>query len=163
MNNLNVHTSSSLSRLAGALAQTLSERPAAPLARETIVTLSTGMGRWLSMELAVAQGVCAGIDFRFPNNTLDACFRALIPGIPESSPFALDTMTWRIASLLPASLHLPAFAGIAAYLGDQGDDRRLLQLASNLADTFDQYTIYPPALIRQRDNGSADQSQPDPP
>lgn len=159
MNNLNVHTSSSLTSLAKALAQTLSERPAAPLARETVVTLSTGMGRWLSMELAAAQGVCAGIDFRFPNDTLDACFRALIPGIPVSSPFALDTMTWRLAALLPTVLHLPSFAGIAAYLGDQGDDRRLLQLARKLADTFDQYTIFRPELIQEWDKGRDDQWQ----
>src|SRR6185369_10245880 len=110
MNTLHVHTCSSLTRLSASLAHTLSEKPAPPLARETIVTLSTGMGRWLSMELAAIQGVCAGIDFCFPNDNLDSCFRAVIPGIPETSPFARDTMTWRIAALLPSHLHLPAFS-----------------------------------------------------
>lgn len=153
MNTLHVHTSSSLTRLSASLAHTLSEKPAPPLARETIVTLSTGMGRWLSMELAAIQGVCAGIDFCFPNDTLDACFRAVIPGIPETSPFARDTMTWRIAVLLPSHLHLPAFSTLAAYLGDQSDDRRLLQLARTLADTFDQYTIFRPQMILEWDNG----------
>jgi exodeoxyribonuclease V gamma subunit len=159
MNSMNVYTSSSLVRLSARLAQTLSDQPAAPLARETIVTLSNGMGRWLSMELAAAQGVCAGIDFCFPNDTLDTCFRAVIPDIPESSPFARDTMTWRIAALLPPLLHLPAFTTLRAYLGDRSDDRRLLQLSRTLADTFDQYTIFRPQMILEWDKGKEDDWQ----
>jgi hypothetical protein len=53
-----------------------------------VVVLSNGMGRWLSMELAATSGVSAGMEFSFPNDTLDACFRSVIPGLPESSPFA---------------------------------------------------------------------------
>jgi len=148
-----VHTSSSLTRLSAALAETLALNPAPPLVRETVVVLSNGMGRWLSMELAAARGVCVGLDFRFPNDTLDICFRAAIPGIPEESPFALETMTWRIAALLPAHLDRPGFESIAAYLGGRGDDRRLLQLSRTLADTFDQYTIFRPQTILQWDKG----------
>jgi exodeoxyribonuclease V gamma subunit len=142
-----------LTRLSAALARKLSENPAPPLARETVVVLSNGMGRWLSMELAAARGVCAGLDFRFPNDTLDIFFRAALPGIPEASPFALDTMAWRIAGLLPAHLDLPGFESISAYLGDRSDDRRLLQLSRTLADTFDQYTIFRPQTILQWDKG----------
>jgi exodeoxyribonuclease V gamma subunit len=149
-----VHTSSSLTRLSAALAGTLAENPALPLGRETVVVLSNGMGRWLSMELAAARGVCAGLDFRFPNDTLDSFFRAALAGIPESSPFALETMTWRIAALLPAHLDRPGFESIAAYLGDRSDDRRLLQLARTLADTFDQYTIFRPQTILRWDKGA---------
>jgi exodeoxyribonuclease V gamma subunit len=153
MGTFTVHTSSSLTRLSAALAGALAENPAPPLDRETVVVLSNGMGRWLSMELAAARGVCAGLDFRFPNDTLDFFFRAAMPGIPESSPFALETMTWRIAALLPAHLDRPGFESIAAYLGDRSDDRRLLQLARTLADTFDQYTIFRPQSILQWDKG----------
>jgi exodeoxyribonuclease V gamma subunit len=148
-----VHTSSSLTRLSSALAGTLAKDPAPPLARETVVVLSNGMGRWLSMELAAARGICAGLDFRFPNDTLDLFFRSVLPDIPESSPYALDTMAWRIAALLPAHLGHPGFESIAAYLGDRGDDRRLLQFARTLADTFDQYTIFRPQTVLQWDQG----------
>jgi exodeoxyribonuclease V gamma subunit len=154
MPSFTVHTSSSLTRLCAALAGALAENPAPPLGRETVVVLSNGMGRWLSMELAAARGVCAGLDFRFPNDTLDIYFRAALPGIPESSPFALETMTWRIAALLPAHLDRPRFASIAAYLGDRSDDRRLLQLARTLADTFDQYTIFRPQTVLRWDTGA---------
>ncbi|MBL0226278.1 MAG: exodeoxyribonuclease V subunit gamma [Geobacteraceae bacterium] len=148
-----VHTSSSLTRLSAELAGTLAGHPAAPLARETVVVLSNGMGRWLSMELAAARGVCAGLDFRFPNDTLDLFFRAVVPGIPESSPFALDTLAWRIAALLPGYRDRPGFEQIASYLGDRSDDRRLLQFSRTLADTFDQYTIFRPQTIQQWDRG----------
>ncbi|MBK5276999.1 MAG: exodeoxyribonuclease V subunit gamma [Desulfuromonadales bacterium] len=148
-----VHTSSSLTRLAAALAGTLAADPAPPLVREPVVVLSNGMGRWLSMELAATDGVSAGMEFSFPNDTLDACFRSMIPGLPESSPFTLDTMAWRIAALLPAHLQRPGFESIAGYLGDRGDDRRLLQLSRKLADTFDQYTIFRPQMVLGWDNG----------
>ncbi len=159
MNAITIQTSTSLTRLAAAMAGTFSASPLPPLTHETVVTLSTGMGRWLSMELATHLGVCSGVDFRFPNDTIDACFRAVIPDIPESSPFALDTMTWRIASLLPGLLDLPAFAPLAGYLSDRSDDRRLLQLSRTLADTFDQYTIYRPEMILAWDRGSSNDWQ----
>jgi len=148
-----VHTSSSLTNLSSALATVLMKEPAPPLVRETVVVLSNGMARWLSIELAAAQGVCAGLDFRFPNDTLDLFFRAALPGLPSKSPFALETMTWRIAALLPVYLDRPGFENISVYLGDRSDDRRLLQLSRTLADTFDQYTIFRPQTILQWDKG----------
>jgi len=159
MNTITVQTSTSLTRLSAAMAGTFSASPLPPLSHETVVTLSTGMGRWLSMELATHLGVCSGVDFRFPNDTIDGCFRAVLPDLPESSPFALDTMTWRIASLLPGLLQLPPFAALAGYLGDRSDDRRLLQLSRTLADTFDQYTIYRPEMILAWDRGSSNDWQ----
>jgi exodeoxyribonuclease V gamma subunit len=156
---MNVHTSNSQLRLSAALGRTLLEKPAPPLARETVVTLSTGMGRWLSMELASSLGVFAGVDFRFPNDTIDSCFRSVIPRIPSVSPFARDTMTWRIASLLPTFREDAGFSVITSYLGDAGDDRRLLQLSLTLADTFDQYTIYRPQMILDWDKGKDDSWQ----
>jgi len=155
-----VHTSSSLTVLSAELARTLADTPTAPLVSDTVVVLSNGMGRWLSMELAGAHGVCAGLDFRFPNDTLDLFFRSVIPGLPETSPFAVDIMAWRIAALLPAYLERPGFETISAYLSDRSDDRRLLQLARTLADTFDQYTIFRPLTILQWDNGGGSDWQP---
>lgn len=160
MHTLRLITSSSQRRLAGALADNLLKSPASPLERETIVVLSNGMARWISMELATRHGVSAGIDFRFPNDLLDSCFRAVLPEAPASSPFAPDDMTWRIASLLPELAATAGFEPIAAYLGNGSDDRRLLQISRSLADTFDQYTIFRPEMIIGWDNGEGDDWQP---
>lgn len=148
-----VHTSSSMIRLAAALGDDLAAAPLPPLEREAVVVLSNGMGRWLSLQLAARAGVCAGMEFRFPNDTLDACFRALIPDLPQQSPYALDTMAWRIAGLLPGFLDHPGFEAVAAYLGDRSDDRRLLQFSRVLADCYDQYTIFRPRMVLRWDAG----------
>ncbi len=160
MHTLRLITSSSQRRLAGALADNLLKSPVSPLERETIVVLSNGMARWISMELATRHGVSAGIDFRFPNDLLDSCFRAVLPEAPASAPFAPDDMTWRIASLLPELVGMDGFEPIAAYLGNGSDDRRLLQISRSLADTFDQYTIFRPEMIISWDNGEGDDWQP---
>ncbi|HBA71797.1 MAG TPA: exodeoxyribonuclease V subunit gamma [Geobacter sp.] len=160
MHTLRLITSSSQRLLAEALSDTMLKSPASPLERESIVVLSNGMARWLSMELAIRQGVSAGLDFRFPNDLLDDCFRALLPDAPVSSPFAPDAMSWRIASLLPGLATRPGFEQIAAYLGNGSDDRRLLQISRNLADTFDQYTIFRPEMVTGWDNGEGDGWQP---
>jgi len=148
-----VHTSSSMTRLAAALGEDLAAAPLSPLEREAVVVLSNGMGRWLSLQLATQLGVCAGMEFRFPNDTLDACFRAAIPDLPHQSPYTLDTMAWRIAGLLPDYLDQPGFEAVAAYLGDRSDDRRLLQFSRILADCFDQYTIFRPRMVLRWDAG----------
>ncbi len=52
-------------------------------------------------------------------------------------------MTWRLMALLPACVGDAVFQPVAGFLrGDEPD--RLLQLASRLADLFDQYQIYRP-------------------
>lgn len=160
MQTLRLITGSSQQLLAETLADSMLKSPVSPLERETIVVLSNGMARWLSMELASRHGVAAGLEFRFPNDLLDDCFRALLPDAPVSSPFAPDAMTWRIAALLPGLAHKPGFEQVAAYLGNGADDRRLLQISRNLADTFDQYIIFRPEMVTGWDRGDGDGWQP---
>ena len=156
MGTLKVITSHSLTRLAASLADDLARSPASVLERETVVVLNTGMARWISMELATRQGVCAGIDFRFPNDVIDSCFRALFPDLPPSSAYTRDAMTWGIAARLPPLLSRPGFEQIAGYLGNGSDDRRLFQISRTLADLFDQYIIFRPEMILKWDNGLDD-------
>jgi len=153
MGSLSVITSQSLTRLAAALSTNLLAAPAGMFERETVVVLNTGMARWISMELAVLQGVSAGLDYRFPNDVIDSCFRALLPSLPAASPFTRDAMAWRIAARLPGLCGRPGFRQIAAYLGGGTDDRRLLQIARTLSDLFDQYIIFRPEMIRSWDRG----------
>ena len=118
------------------------------------------MARWISMELATRHGVSAGLDFRFPNDLLDNCFHTVLPEAPASSLFTPDAMSWRIASLLPELAHKDGFEQIAAYLGNNLDDRRLLQISRSLADIFDQYTIFRPEMVIDWDNGGGEGWQP---
>ena len=64
MGTFTVITSSSLNRLIGRLAADLAARGGSPLAPETVVVQSSGMARWIAMELARLNGVSANL--RFP-------------------------------------------------------------------------------------------------
>jgi exodeoxyribonuclease V gamma subunit len=63
--------------------------------------------------------------------------------VPPDSPLDKLPMTWRLMALLPQCMGDAVFQPVAGFLrGDEPD--RLLQLASRLADLFDQYQIYRP-------------------
>jgi exodeoxyribonuclease V gamma subunit len=67
--------------------------------------------------------------------------------VPPDSPLDKLPMTWRLMALLPGCLSDPVFQPVAGFLrGDEPD--RLLQLASRLADLFDQYQIYRPDWLQ---------------
>ncbi len=156
MGSLMVITSASLTRLAAALADGLADSATPPLARETVVVLTPGMARWISLELATIRGVSAGLDFPFPNQILDSCFRAVLPGLPDVSPFTRENMAWRIAARLPGLRSRPGFEQAAGYLGTGDNDRRLLQISNTLADLFDQYIIFRPEMVLAWDKGRDD-------
>lgn len=160
MHRLRLITSSSQKRLAFSLADNLLNPPLLPLEQEIIVVLSNGMARWICMELATRHGVSAGLNFRFPNDLLDSCFRTVLNEAETFSPFTPDTMTWRIAALLPELLQKGEFDQVASYLGSGRDDRRLLQISRIIADTFDQYTIFRPETILEWDKGEGEGWQP---
>ena len=159
MPTLRLITSSSQHRLLEALADNLSSSTLSPLEKESIVILSNGMARWISMELAARLGVSAGLDFSFPNDFLDRSFKSVLPESHSSFPFTRTSLTWRIASLLPSLSHQEGFEQIAAYLGDGRDDRRLVQISRSVADCFDQYTIFRPEMVLAWDDGESNDWQ----
>ncbi|MFZ2949092.1 MAG: exodeoxyribonuclease V subunit gamma, partial [Desulfuromonadaceae bacterium] len=153
MPTLRLITSCSQRRLLGALADTICSPPLPPLEKESIVVLSNGMARWISMEIAAHLGVSAGLEFCFPNDLLDRSFRSVLSDSHSSFPFTQTSLTWRIASLLPTLSKQKGFEQVASYLGNGRDDRRLLQISRSLADCFDQYTIFRPEMVCGWDHG----------
>ena len=105
------------------------------------------------MELATRLGVSAALEFSFPNDLLDRCFRAVLPESQSSNQFTQSSLTWRIAAQLPTLAHQKGFEPIASYLGDGSDDRRLLQISRSVAGCFDQYTIFRPEMVLSWDDG----------
>jgi len=153
MQTLRLITSCSQRRLLEAFADDICSSPLSPLEKESIVILSNGMARWVSMELATRLGVSAGLEFSFPNDLLDRSFTSVLPESHSSIPFTLTSLTWRIASQLPLLSQQNGFEQIAAYLGDGRDDRRLLQISRSVASCFDQYTIFRPEMVCAWDDG----------
>jgi len=160
MGTLNVITSSSLQRLIGRMAADLAAQTGSPLTPETVVVQSSGMARWISMEMARLNGVSANLSFPFPNEQLEAIFRAVLPDIVSPSPFAHDVMAWRIMAALPGLLERRGFEPLRRYCSGRRDGRALLQLSRTIADTFDQYTIFRPEALLSWDRGDGDGWQP---
>ncbi len=131
------------------LAETLSgwlvRQPLAPLEQEVVLVQSNGMAEWIKMALAQQGGVCAATKVELPSRFLWRTYRQVlgVQNVPPDSPLDKLPMTWRLMALLPSCVGQEVFKPVAGFLqGDEPD--RLLQLASRLADLFDQYQIYRP-------------------
>ncbi|GBC62010.1 exodeoxyribonuclease V subunit gamma [Desulfonema ishimotonii] len=148
MKRFHLFTGNRMEKLVGMLGDVLSAPPASPMTSEVVVVQSKGMERWLSMSLARRHGICANIRFPFPNAFVyDDIFRKLLPDLPEISPFDPGVMVWKIMKILPGVISEPGFPQLKNYLGDGRSDLKLYQLATRIADTFDQYLLFRPEMI----------------
>lgn len=159
MNGIRLYTSNYLETLVEQLADSLRTPLASPLREELIVVQSSGMQRWVSMQLAEHHGICANYRFPFPNAFLDEMFRAVVPDTPENSPFEPEIMTWRIMKLLAVYRERPKFEGLAGYLGGDVGGLKSLQLAERIADLFDQYLLFRPEMVLRWQLGEEDHWQ----
>ena len=140
------------------LAQTViawqSGHPLAPLEEEVILVQSSGMAEWFKMAQAQQLGVCSAAKVELPGRFVWRAYRQVLgsQAVPRESPLDKLPMTWRLMQLLPSLLAQPAFGPMARYLSPDSllipsevplnDETRWLQLASQLADLFDQYQNY---------------------
>ena len=135
--------------LADTLTAWLRAHPLLPLESEVVLVQSNGMAEWIKIELARQAGVCAATRVELPSRFLWRTYRQVLgtQQVPSESPLDKLPMTWRLMALLPGCLSDPVFQPVAGFLrGDEPD--RLLQLASRLADLFDQYQIYRPDWLQ---------------
>ena len=131
--------------LADTLTAWLQRQPLAPLESEVVLVQSNGMAEWVKIALARQSGVCAAAQVELPSRFMwRTCRQVLGPDqVPRESPLDKLPLTWRLMDLLPRCVDAAVFAPVRGFLqGDEPD--RLLQLASRLADLFDQYQIYRP-------------------
>jgi len=141
------YTGNRLELLAGRLAECIRNPLSSPLSPEIVIVQSRGMERWLSMDLARRHGICANIRFPFPNAFLDELFRTMLPEYREAPVYDPEIMGWRIMGALPACLPDPEFAHLRRYLQDDAGGLKFYQLASILANLFDQYSVFRPDMV----------------
>jgi len=160
---LKIYTSNRMEFLVDSLEKVVrAPRPApfTPFGKEIIVVQSKGMQRWLSMELAGRIGVWANCEFPFPNKVVEQIFAAVLPGCPAEAPaLRPEVLSWRLMGLLLEAIGEPAFLEISAYLQDDRDGLKRMQLAQRIADTFDRYTVYRPELLLAWESGEDDHWQ----
>jgi len=149
MSGLNIFTSNKLEILAETLARLIKTSGSSALAAEIIVIQSTGMARWISLELARHNGVCANIRFPFPNSFLEEIARQTLPEFQEAEALDPDRMTFKVMKVIPECIRLPEFERLNAYLAEDDAGLKRLQLSSKLADIYDQYLVFRPEMIFQ--------------
>ncbi|SNY64878.1 exodeoxyribonuclease V subunit gamma [Enterobacter sp. CC120223-11] len=123
------------------------ERLSDPFEPEMVLVQSTGMAQWLQMTLSKRFGIAANIAFPLPASFIWDMFVRVLPEIPEQSAFNKQSMSWKLMTLLPEMLGQEAFTSLRHYLADDGDKRKLFQLASRIADLYDQYLVYRPEWL----------------
>ena len=129
------------------------DRLADPFEPEMILVQSTGMAQWLQMTLSQRFGIAANIDFPLPASFIWDMFTRVLPGIPKESAFNKQSMSWKLMTLLPTMLDEESFTPMRHYLTDDADKRKLFQLASRVADLYDQYLVYRPQWLTQWEAG----------
>ena len=125
----------------------LRAQPLPPLTPEVILVQSNGMKHWLEMALAdnSALGICAATRLELPSGYLWQVYRSLLgaDAVPSHMPFDKSHLVWRLVRLLPELAGgNPVYEPLQRYLAQDGNGRKLYQLALQVADVFDAYQSY---------------------
>lgn len=150
---LNLYVSNRLEILAQQLARIVKEPLPAPIVPEIVVVQSRGMERWISMALAMHNGICANTIFPFPNTFLQQMTINLIPDLPDQSLFAPTVLTFRIMKILPACTAIKGFESLKSYLENDIKHLKLYQISKKIADIFDQYLVFRPDMVFDWEQG----------
>jgi len=150
---LNIYTSNRLEILAEQLARIVRSPLPSPVVPEIIVVQSRGMERWVSMEIARHNGICANSSFPFPNALLQEMTFGLIPDLPDQALFAPHVLTFRIMQILPACTEIKGFESLKSYLENDTNKLKLYQISNKIADLFDQYLVFRPDMIFDWEQG----------
>jgi len=159
MQTLKLYRGNRLETLAEVLAEVLKEPLESPFDREIVLVQSKGMERWLSMRLATLLGVCANVDFPFPNAFVSDIYSKVFPPLPGESRYDPPFITWKVLGSLTHLMNAPGFERVAGYLREPGYTLKALQLSQRIGETFNRYVIHRPELIARWDAGSEDHWQ----
>lgn len=147
-----LHSSNKTENLLEHLCAIISNAPLAdPFAKEVFLIQSQGMERWLSQQLAGKFQLFANFEFLFPSKFFSQMARQINQQI-QTDIFARELMVWRIESLL-RDLDEPVFLTLKQYISGENTDLKRFQLATHLAQIFDQYQMMRPMLLNDWQQG----------
>ncbi len=130
-----------------------------PLTPETVLVANPGIGRWLNFQIADRSGIAANIDYKLPATFVWQLYRSCLEDVPEKSAFERNALRLRVLSQLDAicsendEIWSPLQRYAASDGGALGDTKRV-QLATRIADVFDQYLVYRPKMLLDWEQGS---------
>lgn len=150
---LHLYQSNRLEDLYGMLSHIFQlQRLPNPFAKEMVVVQSKGMGRWLNFRLAEDRGIAANIAYPLPASFFWDILNRMLGEQKRRSVFSPEVLVFRIMRWLETSLLPDQAPMLEQYLDGQGAVRRY-ELASRLADIFDQYLVYRPDWLAAWESG----------
>lgn len=155
---LTLYPSNALELLAELLADLLlnQQREAAttdPLALLTpmqVLVESQGMEHWLRLQLAERDGIAMNLEFPMPSRFIWGLVRQLLgDDLPTQSPYSRELLCWRLDALLSDERFASDARALEAnsywgYGQAAADPLKRFQLATKLADLFEQYLLFRP-------------------
>mgnify|MGYP001226687274 CR=1 FL=1 len=149
---LALYPSNKLEHLSFLLTSLLKQQPSGVFSPETILVESPGMQHWISMQLAREQGIAMNLDFPLPVRFMWNTARVVLGSekVPRQSPYRREVLTWRIDNILQDDelMQSDAFEQVRRYWIGAGSEQeqgvQRLQLATALADVYEQYLLYRP-------------------
>ncbi|NDV90651.1 exodeoxyribonuclease V subunit gamma [Alteromonas sp. 345S023] len=159
---LALYPSNKLEHLSFLLTTLLTQQPTAVFTPETILVESPGMQHWVSMQLAHEQGVAMNIDFPLPVRFMWNTARTVLgsDSVPRQSPYRREVLMWRIDAILQdeSVMSAPTFEQVNRYWVGAGSEQeqgvQRLQLATALADVYEQYLLYRPDWLFAWENNA---------
>ncbi|MEZ4226457.1 MAG: exodeoxyribonuclease V subunit gamma [Polyangiaceae bacterium] len=149
-----VYRSNRTECLAEGLAALLREPVGSPLSAEVVVVQSRGMERWLSMALAARLGVAAGVEFPFPR-----AFVERVLGVPRVDGQGARFTRERLRFALLEELQHLRDPAVLRYLKNDETGIKRYELATELANVFDQYVVYRPEQVLAWESGEGNDFQ----
>lgn len=162
-----VHTSNRLDVLLAHLAERLAADPLPPLEDEIVLVPGQAMARWVTLELARAHGIAGSLRLPFPLAYLHGlCATETVPAARANgdrvlSPFEREALALRVFRLLGDETLQPTLGAAAAYCRDDPDQQKRWQLATAVAQCFDDYQLHRPELLRALETGDVRSLPPD--
>lgn len=159
-----VYQSNKVETLLAQLVRVLMEMETSPLQSQTVVVENPGLAHWLKMQLANSLGISANIEFPMPSRFFWQLQRKIQAHhgkeLEQESVFSKDTLSWLVFECLndASIINRKSFSLLKDYIEANGDESssikqgRCFQLASTIADLYDQYLVYRPDWIESWQN-----------
>ena len=156
------------------LVKWVGREPLDPLEDEWLMVQSNGFAQWFKLALASLPegdtegdpegndhralhqqsnqafsqglGIAAALQAQMPARMVWGLYRSVLgrEQIPERSLLDRDALLWRLMARLDAWANQPGFEMLKRFLNEDEALYKRFQLASDLADLFDQYQVYRP-------------------
>ncbi|HKR44950.1 MAG TPA: exodeoxyribonuclease V subunit gamma [Paraburkholderia sp.] len=131
----------------------IKHQPVDPLETETFLVQSSGVAQWLKLALASDRraepgaggcGIAAALEVALPSSFIWRTYRAVLgeERVAAVSPLDRSRLIWRLMRLLPAMTGDAAFEPLRRFIADDDDGRKRYQLATRIADLFEQYQTF---------------------